>query len=493
MFGLSRLFDELTSTNSKSTNCKSKVVMLLNNFRAKLYQEMQLWRDEGIINNLTYEKLTKRYQLENLEASKAEKFVFAVIALGGFLVGLGIMTFAAGSWEGLAKEVKVALLLTILFTTNIIGFCLWQKSIKATLSGEKIQRRKEIIGQSLLVLGGFLLGINLSLVAEIFQFNYANYELFLAWGFGVAIMAYGLRLTALAILALIILQIGYFMGLDELQFVVNDMNWSQIVVEHMPLLLWVVFVPLAILCKSRWVFTLGAIAFTFALQFNISPLKYLNDKSIYPWFASFAFAIPPALLWSYDDLLFPKVDYRWFQPLARSLAILFFCILFYVLTFSWHWQSAFSTQILAAPTVSKLNLAVLTDVISLSIIAIVQWVYLVQRGFNWMNPIILTGIAIAIFTPFWYSVKINNLEIIPILLFNILLAIIAISLISQGIEYKERLEFWAGMIMLNLQIISRFFEYNTDLFLKSFTVTACGVLIILAGLQFEKYLVLRRQ
>jgi uncharacterized membrane protein len=467
--------------------------MFLNNFRAKLYQEMQLWRDEGIINNLTYEKLSKRYQFDRIEVSKAEKIVFIVIALGGLLVGLGVMIFAAASWEAWAREVKVGLFLTILFVTNIIGFFLWQEPIKAKLSGKKIQRRKGIIGQGLLILGALLLGINLSLVAEIFQLNSANYELFLAWGFGVAIMAYGLRLTPLAILALMLLQIGYFIGLNELQFVVNEMNWSRIVVEHMPLLLWVVFVPLAILCKSRWVFTLGAIAFTFTLQFNVSPLKYLNDQSSYPWFASFAFAIPPALLWSYDDLLFPKVDYRWFQPLARSLAILFFCIFFYVFAFRWHWQSAFSTLVSPLPTVSKLNLAVLTDVISLSIIAIVQWVYLLQQTFNWMNPIILIGIAIATLTPFWYSLNINNLEIIPILFFNILLAIIGISLISQGIEYRERLEFWAGMIMLNLQVISRIFEYNTDLVFKALIITVCGIVILIAGLQFEKYLVFRRQ
>jgi hypothetical protein len=44
------------------------------------------------------------------------------------------------------------------------------------------------------------------------------------------------------------------------------------------------------------------------------------------------------------------------------------------------------------------------------------------------------------------------------------------------------------MILLTLQIVSRTFEYNTELLFKAFVFVLCGVGVILAGLWFERHL-----
>jgi uncharacterized membrane protein len=136
-------------------------------------------------------------------------------------------------------------------------------------------------------------------------------------------MAYSLSLTSLGILAIILVQIGYWLGIGEFWSSPAELSWARFVVRHIPLLTWLLFVPLAYFCRSRWLFGLGVVAFTITLQYNLRPLPLLTFAEVVPWVASFALVLPPALLWSYDDLLFPTINYRLFQPLARNLELCF--------------------------------------------------------------------------------------------------------------------------------------------------------------------------
>ncbi len=201
--------------------------MILNNFRVKLYKE---------------------------DTSATVNYVFIIIALGSVLIGLGAIAFITANWQIWTREIKLLLLLTVLFVTNSIGFYLWQQPIIDALEGKRPQQRKQILGQGLLLLGALVLGVINAVMLQVFHINSSNYELFLTWGTGVVIMAYSLRLTSLAILGLILVQLGYFTGLSVLPYLSNDINLARLAVEYMPLLLWVVFIPLAYLCKSRWVF-----------------------------------------------------------------------------------------------------------------------------------------------------------------------------------------------------------------------------------------------
>lgn len=454
--------------------------MLLDNFRLKLRQEAQLWRDEGVINIAQYQQIGERYQFESLDNAVENRFILMMMILGSILLGLGVVTFIAANWEVWTREAKVVLLLSILFTTNIIGFNLWQQSILAAIKAKPIQRRKQFLGQGLLILGALLLGIILSLMTQLFHTNNSSYELFLLWSGGVVIMASSLRLSSLAVIAIILVLIGYFTGLSELRYAVNEISWGQLVVEHIPLLLWVVFVPLAILCKSRWVFALAAIALAISLNLQVNPAKYLSQGSSYSLVATLALTLPPSLLWSYDDLLFLQVNHRKFQPLARNLTLVFFGIVFYLYSFSWYWQPSS----LRLSTTSTPNFAAFIDVAFLSVIALSQWLFLILRGLSSMHIIILGWIALVGFIPFWSYFNIDS--IVPIALYNTLLGIMAIGLIRHGFEYKQRSIFWVGVSILALQILSRILEYNTDLLSKSLAFSCCGIFVIIAGLWFEK-------
>lgn len=467
--------------------------MVLENFQRRLRQESQLWRDEGIISASQYEQIANRYQFKNIEAAARDRSKMIAIAIGSILLCLGVITFIIANWQIWAREVKFILMMSLFFSTNIIGFYTW----KSAVEGKKPQRSKRLLGELLLVLSAFILGANIALMAEIFNINGSATELFLAWGFGVLVMAYSLSLNSLGIMAIILIQIGYWVGQGDLSYsnYTNDWSWVRLVLKHMPLLSWLLFVPLAYLCRSRWIFCLAAFAFASSLISNLDPLPLLNLSDVAPWVASFAFALPPALFWSYDDLLFPTINYRLFQPLARDLALVAFGLVFYVLSFRWQWQAQSYTS--SYPLTNNTNLFMSLPIIDLGILsglAVLQWLFLMRHRSNpprreviFTTALITTFIAFIAIVPFWHQ-AISRIGDLGSFIFNVLLAILSWGLIQEGLKLSDRRSFWGGMLLLTLQIISRMLEYDTDLLFKSLVFVMCGSVLISVGLWFERRL-----
>ncbi|MBH8574709.1 DUF2157 domain-containing protein [Nostocaceae cyanobacterium CENA369] len=467
--------------------------MVLENFQRRLRQESQLWRDEGIISASQYEQIANRYQFKNIEAAARDRSKMIAIAIGSILLCLGVITFIIANWQIWAREVKFILMMSLFFSTNIIGFYTW----KSAVEGKKPQRSKRLLGEFLLVLSAFILGANIALMAEIFNINGSATELFLAWGFGVLVMAYSLSLNSLGIMAIILIQIGYWVGQGDLSYsnYTNDWSWVRLVLKHMPLLSWLLFVPLAYLCRSRWIFCLAAFAFASSLISNLDPLPLLNLSDVAPWVASFAFALPPALFWSYDDLLFPTINYRLFQPLGRDLALVAFGLVFYVLSFRWQWQAQSYTS--SYPLTNNTNLFMSLPIIDLGILsglAVLQWLFLMRHRSNpprreviFTTALITTFIAFIAIVPFWHQ-AISRIGDLGSFIFNVLLAILSWGLIQEGLKLSDRRAFWGGMLLLTLQIISRMLEYDTDLLFKSLVFVMCGSVLISVGLWFERRL-----
>ncbi len=457
--------------------------MIIDSFRAKLRKEAQLWRDEGIIQDSVYEQLSERYQFNSLDSVSQDRFIFILIGVGCILVGLGAITFVAANWQSWSREVKLVLLLSLFFATNIVGFFLWREPVFDN-AGKKRRQRKRIFGHGLLLLAALLLGANMAFMAQTFHLSGSNFELYLYWGIGVLVMAYSLRLASLGVFAFVLINIGYWTGRWELWSSFNQLSLTQMMIHYMPILFLVLFVPLAYICKSRWIFALSTISFATSLQLNFN--RYSTA-----WISSFAFALPPALLWSYDDLFFPRVNQRWFQPVARNVALLFLGILFYVLSFRGYWKySHYSYN----NNYSIPNLFLLIDLGILTALAIYQWFHLLRPNRNRQHQgIDITNIGIAIFVmmagfaPIWNQ-SFAGMSVLAISVFNLLLALLACGMIRQGLNSNQRRAFWGGMILLTLQIITRMLEYDTALLFKSLVFVLCGVAVIGAGLWFERHL-----
>lgn len=467
---------------------------MFDNFQKRLRREAQIWRDEGIISASQYQQIADRHQFKNLEAAARDRFMMIAIAVGGILLVLGVTTFVAANWFAWSREVKFIMMMSLFIFVSITGFYTWTEPTLNKSEGKKKQRNNRILGEALLILAAFILGVNILLMAQIFNISGSATQLFLAWGFGVSFMAYSLSLNSLGILAIILVQIGYWAGVGDLWASPSsaDWNWARLAVRHMPLISWLLFVPLAYSCRSRWIFFFAAFFFASSLQFNLNPLPLQNFSNMAPWVASFALALPPALFWSYDDLLFPTINYRLFQPLARNLALIAFGLVFYALSFRFPWQGITFNSFAPRNSINAFMSLPIIDLGILSGLAVLQWLFLLRQTNNpprrevvFKTSLIATFLGFIVVVPFWHQ-AINRIGDLGSFIFSVLLVVLSWGFIQEGLKLNNRRSFWGGMLLLTLLVISRVLEYNTDLLFKSMVFVMCGSTLISAGLWFER-------
>jgi uncharacterized membrane protein len=321
----------------------------------------------------------------------------------------------------------------------------------------------------------------MALMSQLFHQSGLLYQLFFIWGLGVLVMAYSLRLTLLGILAILLIGLGYLQGQPEF-VAIGEFSWLRLMVQHMPVLAALLFIPLAYWCHSRWIFRLGAIAIVYSLEANLIRLNLLGSSA---WMAAIACALPPALLWGYSDSLFRRrpPEAELFTGVARTLAVIFLSLLFYFLSFYGLWWDTSSTQ--PTQNASLLPWSLLVDILLFGCWTLWEWLRLL-RQLNLTTGIIAGMIVLSALVPFWH-LSISRLPITAVLIFNLLLFVLSVGLIREGLAQGQRRLFWGGMILLSLQIFSRMLEYNTDLLFKSLVLFLCGLGVIAAGLWFERY------
>ncbi|NJK71977.1 MAG: hypothetical protein HC926_00695 [Synechococcaceae cyanobacterium SM2_3_60] len=76
---------------------------------------------------------------------------------------------------------------------------------------------------------------------------------------------------------------------------------------------------------------------------------------------------------------------------------------------------------------------------------------------------------------------------LSVVLYNLLVFAIGCLTLWQGLQLAVRWRFWLGLSTLTLQILFRFFEYDTGLLLKALALITCGVGVIVMGIRFERY------
>lgn len=481
--------------------------MINDKFRRQLRQESEKWWREGWIDASIYQRLSEHYQFDGIEATAKNRFVMILLALGGILLGLGVITFVAANWQGWPREFRVFLLLTLFIAINSAGFYLWRKP----LSTPGLQR----LGHGLLLTGALVLGANLALMSQMFHQSGEVFELFFVWGLGVGAMAYSLRLVSLGVLAWILWACAFWGWWFTASwwggsgFIPENTTWINQAMEYMALLSSLIFIPLAYWCRSRVIFGLGAIAFAVCYVFDTRPF-------FTPWngLLAIALTLPPALLWAYDlkAWKFQPVGIRPqnamassaaliestdpFQAIARSLAVWFFSIMFYVFSFHWFWES-YGYGSSSDPSLRDWQWQTWRygDNLLFLILALLGWAristqlkdlkILQKRSIN--SGAIALFIVISALLFFWHP-RIEPLPVLAPFLINVLLFLLAIGLIRDGLALGSRRTFWGGMILLILGIISRMVEYNTGLLFKSLIFFLCGVGVIVAGLYFERNL-----
>ncbi|MEO1297585.1 MAG: DUF2157 domain-containing protein [Cyanobacteria bacterium J06636_16] len=488
--------------------------MASDGFRRELQREAQRWLEEGLITEDQFQKLAKLYQLDALDTAARDRFVMILLGLGSLLVGIGAITFVAANWQALSQNLKAGLLFTIMMLTNLGGFAL----INPDVSTNRWRR----IGQALLLLGALLLGANLTLMEQITHTGSTRYELCAVWALGVLAMAYGLRLTFLGMLALLLLGIGYWSSVWDIGWLQNSLlgMWT---LQGMPLVVTALFLPLAYVCRSQVLFTLSAIAATTSLLVLVIDTVGSLPAVLEAW----VMVLPYALLWAYDDTLWMFIGTlmrdrlrskssqpetaiseaaspsmhpstmatqsieRPFQPTARGLMVFGLSVFYWVFSFQDEWNTTSLSAGFFNSLPGQSNGIVLLTLLVISIWTVLSWAYLGWRQHQpWrldsLSAIVLSFLGVTAGIFFWASVA-GPITVLATTIFNILLAITSLGLMREGLASGARAPFWWGLVILTVQILSRVSYSITRLLLKSLVFVLCGVAVILVGLWFERY------
>lgn len=456
--------------------------MITDKFRHQLRHEAKLWQAEGIIDTSVYAQLSARYQFDTLEAAASNRFVMILLSLGGILLGLGVITFVAANWQVWSKELKTSLLLILLISVNVGGFYLWRSPV---FPGQTVGK-KQRFGHGLLIFGALILGANLALMSQMFHMSGSSYGLFIVWSLGVLAMAYSLQLVSLGVMSIILMGIGYWLAIGAGVFR-EEFSMFKLLVEHTALVAGVLFLPLAYWCRSRVIFGLTILLLIPSLQLSIGLLS-LTQVPIGIWMA-LIFSLPAALMWGYDDSMWTNYG-RQFQPVARNLALWFLAIIFFSLSFHGFWANSRYYNNSEEAT----EWWFLLDVVIFIAITAWQWWNLAKPsalrpnriGFDSVTTVI-AGLILVTGAVFFWHFQISSIPEIATFIFNVQMFLLAAGLIRLGLARGHRGAFWGGLILLTLQIISRVFEYDTELLLKSLVLVLCGVGVMGAGWWFERH------
>ncbi|GAB4217170.1 MAG: hypothetical protein OHK0012_20960 [Synechococcales cyanobacterium] len=519
-------------------------------FRQQLAKVLDQWVSEDLISPEQRQRLRDYYQLDQLTQRAGGTFTLILLILGGILIGLGIISFVAANWDMIPRSVRAVVAVGLTLGLQWQGYALWRTA-----------GRWQRLGTALLLVGELALGASIGLVAQWFQVSGHPSGLFLGWGIGVLAVAYGIRHTPSAVLAVLLIAPGYFVYSWE------RVSW----IYHPALLPWwalVIVMPLAYWCRSRlvWFLSVGL------LGVGMSRLMWLSDSGTsFTW----GLLLYAALLWGWcgwHQRWLPRLHLRLrlqgeaedevfhglnFLPITTFMAMvtLLGALYGWSFWFSWRWMTAYEL-----PTLDLLNLLSLWGLVLLTmalwlahgqevsgvltpdqtrlwqrIHGVLRWVgglvaVAVGLGLIWRQAALplmwLGGISLAmtgllwIALALWISPQMGSLERMwwrsqalvglawltltvlmgtgslwgtAVIWVNLMLVLASGAFTWQGLQRGSRWRFWVGLLFLSLTVVTRFFEYDTGLLLKSLALILCGVGVITAGLRFEQMLMQQKR
>lgn len=433
-----------------------------NRFREQLKQELQTWQADGTLSKDQSAAITQRYKLDKTGRESRNILLSAIYIIGAVLIAAGVISFVAAHWDKIVPSVKVVLIISFMLVCHLSGFYLW-----------KISGKSPRLGHALIVLGTFVFGANIGLLAQIFHIKANFYNGLYAWAIGALIMAYALASIPNTIIAIIVSFIGFCGWTAD-----NPYAFC-----YYPFIAAVVFLPFAYLHRSILTFIFSLLA----IGISVIVCACWGAEE----FSAFILATGGValLFFSLGLLAYRTTSFKSFAAPAMVLATSFAAINAYMLSFR-----ALAKEVEFDSIEGKMWAI---PVASVYIIAVLMWAYVFKSILSTrrLRPISISILASTILVlsgiiakTFWTY----NDYLLLVISSNLACLVLCVGLIVNSFRAEDRRLFWAGILFTALIITSRFLEYKTDLLLKAIVFTACGVGLILAGVKFENFLKKRR-
>lgn len=407
-------------------------------FRHRLKRELPKWREEGLVDADAEAVLYDRYQLGEEGVSLAAA---AIYALGALLIGGGVISFVAWNWADLARPAKLAILGGALVLAHGGGWWMW-----------RVANVMPRLGHALTLLGTLIFGGSIGLIAQMYHIAEDPAAGIGLWALGAAVAAWALQSTPNAAFGAAIACVWGCTYVGEHEQLFGLVPW----------LVGATFLPLAWMLRSRFLFVVAALAT--GITMTVSASVEVHEAT---GFALGGLAAAAPLL-AYS--LAPT-----FRRAATVVGLVFATVVFYLTSFR-----EVADEVGFADF--KLAIQSLWFVAPAFLGAIGL---LVRHGRGWRErpatlcalggiPLVLLGL--------WAGKD----GLYGALASNLVLAAVAAVAITSAAHTLNRVHFWYGSVLGGLLVVSRFLEFETELWLKAIVFIVCGIAVIAFGVAFER-------
>lgn len=421
-------------------------------FRAALKNEIPIWLEKGILSESSANQLREDYQLDNLASESSRMLAAVLFTLGGLLLGGGVISFVAASWDEIPRDGKVVLLLTTMTSFYATGY--WLRS----------HRDWPRLGHALIFAGCLIFGANIGLFAQIFHISGEWYGAFGIWALGSLVMAWAASswiVGALTILTSFIWLTGFS----------DDHSKAASIY---PFVVAASLLPLAWRLGSRALYTMTFLCITAAL------CVIAGNETNRGMYVMLAMASGGVLCWAVGEAHRASGIREEFGNPTAGLGIITLFVGAYFWSFREMWQPPYSQ--------SRVGFTWLIPALVATITGIALMVRCWSRSRHHRLILCIQSAALLLFVSVTLHHFDNTRVILPTIGVNIAALLLVSVVIWSGIVEERRIAFWAGSLLGMLIIVARFFEYESSLLLKSAVFIACGAAIMQAGMAYERSL-----
>ena len=423
-------------------------------FPSALNRELPQWVGDGLLEQSQADAIAARYGLGDMREGTAGLLLPAIYIVGACLVGGGAISFVAAHWDSIAIGVRIGLLLAVMLGCEVSGFILW-----------KVRGTREKLGQALVVLGAVIFGANIFLIAQMYHLHGPPHNAFGVWTLGALVVAYATFSSPTMALACVT---SFVWSTGWIETHPHDFFWY-------PIVLCAACVPF-LLRRCAIVFTGVAFAVGAALSVcagtdsgeqwavfvTLAALGALY-RGLGQWLGrdeSTAHLAAPALRLGGLAVLLPTFMLSFYDGPGKDVVENLW------LSTGWLW-----TALLGLVYVG----------------AVIVWVAVLRRSSDESEspnrP--LTMLAACVLVTVGIAA---GHHVVLAVMANLALVGIAGGLLWDAVAVGQRREFWLGLGLLSLVLVSRFLEWDTHLMVKSAVFVLCGIAVIVGGSRFEKHL-----
>ena len=417
-------------------------------FRARLRRELPQWRAEGIVSDTGADELERRYHLDEEGVSAAAA---AIYTLGALLIGGGVISFVAWNWDDLGRAAKLAILFVALLAAHGTGYWMW-----------RIAGRLPKLGHAFMLLGTLIFGASIGLIAQIFHIPSTAGTGYGLWAIGAGVAAWALGSVPNGVLGAVLATIWGCAHASD----------AESLYAVAPYAVAVPFFPLAWRLRSRLLFFITALASLFAMAWAAT--------SEADQFVAFAAAVNAGalLLLAFSCWAREGTTAAHFARVAHLTGLLAIATVFFLCSFGEIAEDASWTRLSDEPRSSWIWFAIPGAAGAAVLFALGGARALLDRPATLCAVLGALLLALALVPA--------NPEGTGAIAANVVLAAIAIAAVTSAVRTLERAQFWAGSVLGVALILSRFAEFETQLWLKAIVFLASGMAVIWFGVVFER-------